>query len=85
MRNSTRDSNMNLLKGNCICPGLHPQQPGPQGQGGDSAHLLCSGETPGGTLYPALGFLAQKGFVGASPPEKGHGDNHRSGALLLRR
>jgi len=45
----------------CVCspesqpyPGLHPQQHGQQGEGGDSAPLFCSGETPPGVLCPPL-------------------------------
>lgn len=39
------------------------------GKGGDSAPLLCSGETPPGTPHPAVWSSAQEGHgaVGASP------------------
>ena len=46
---------------------------GQEGQGGDSAPLLCSGETPPAVLHSALGSQYRKnmdGLVGASP-EKG--------------
>ena len=35
-------------------PGLHQKQCGLQAKGGDSAPLLCSGETPAGFLHSAL-------------------------------
>jgi len=52
-------------------PGLHPQQSGQQVEGGDSAPLLCSGETPLGVLCPALEPSAQDrhGAVGVGPGE----------------
>ncbi|XP_054074469.1 uncharacterized protein LOC128916587 isoform X1 [Rissa tridactyla] len=52
-------------------PGLYQKQRGQQGEGGDAAPLLRSGETPPGVPHPALGPLAQKrhGPVGASPEE----------------
>jgi len=50
-------------------PGLHPQQCGQQGKGGDSAPLLRTGEIPPGVLRPALEPSAQErhGPVGAGP------------------
>jgi len=52
-------------------PGLHQKQCGQQVKRGDSAPLLCSGETPPGVLHPALESSAQErpGPVGAGPEE----------------
>jgi len=52
-------------------PGLHPQNCGQQGNGGDSASLLCSCETPPRVLHPALEPTAQDrpGVVWAHPEE----------------
>jgi len=52
-------------------PGLHPKQRGQQVEGGDSAPLLCFGESPPGVLHPALEPSAQEGHgcVGAGPEE----------------
>jgi len=52
-------------------PGLHQEKRGQQVEGGDSAPLLCSGETPPGVLRPALEPSAQEGHgpVGAGPEE----------------
>jgi len=65
-------------------PGLHQKQHGQQVEGGDSATLLCSGETPPGVLHPALEPPAQEGHeaVGAGP-EEGHQNDPRAGAPLL--
>jgi len=50
--------------------------------GGDSAPLLCSGETPPGVLCPALEPSAQEGHgpVGLGP-EEGHKNDPRAGHL----
>jgi len=52
-------------------PGLHQKQHGQQVEGGDSAPLLCCGETPLGVLCPALEPSAQErhGPVGVGPEE----------------
>jgi len=57
-------------------PRLHSQQHGHQGEGRDSAPLLCSGETPPGVQlqelqHPALEPSAQDrhGPAGAGPEE----------------
>jgi len=52
-------------------PGPHQKQCGQQVEGGGSAPLLCSGESPPGVLRPALEPSAQHrhGAVGAGPEE----------------
>ena len=64
--------------------GLHQKKHGQQVEEGDSAPLLCSGETPPGVLCPALKPLAQErhGSVSAGPDE-GHKNDERHGAPLL--
>ena len=54
---------------------------GQQAEGGDSAPLLCSHETPPGLLHPVLEIPSQTGhgFVGVSP-EESHEDDQRAGA-----
>ena len=63
--------------------GLH-QKSGQQVKGGDSAPLLCSGETSPGALRPALEPSAQAGHraVGVSP-EEGYRNGPRAGTPLL--
>jgi len=57
---------------------------GQQVEGGDSAPLLRSGETPRGVLNPALEPPAQKRHepVGVGP-EEGHKNDPRAGVALL--
>jgi len=64
--------------------GLHQDKRGQQVEGGDSAPLLWSCETPPGVLRPALEPPAQQGHgcVGAGPEER-HGDYQRAGVPLL--
>jgi len=51
---------------------------------GDSAPLLCSGETLPGVLRLALEHPAQEGHgAGGGGPEEGHKDDPRAGAPLL--
>ncbi|KAK4832265.1 hypothetical protein QYF61_021664 [Mycteria americana] len=64
--------------------GLHRKQCGKQVEGGDSAPLLCSGETPPGVLHPALESSVQErhGPVGVGL-EEGHKNDQRDGTPLL--
>ncbi|PKU42735.1 rna-directed dna polymerase from mobile element jockey-like [Limosa lapponica baueri] len=50
-------------------------------EGGDSAPLLCTRETPPGVLHSAMESSAQEGHVGISPAE-GREDDQRAGAPL---
>jgi len=61
-----------------------PKKCGQQVERGDSAPLLCSGETPPGVLHPALEPSAQEGQgpVGLGP-EEGHKIDQRAGVPLL--
>ena len=63
---------------------MHQKQHGQQGEGGDSAPLLCSDESPAGVLGPALEPSAQErpGAVGAGP-EEGDKNDLRDGMPLL--
>jgi len=67
-----------------LCAGLHQEKRGQQIEGGDSAPLLCSCETPPGVLHPALEPSAQArhGPVGVGP-EEGHEGDQRAGTPLL--
>ena len=66
------------------CPGLHQEKRGQQVERGDSAPLLCSGETSPAVLRSALEPSAQEGHgtVGAGPKE-GYKNDPRAGAPLL--
>ena len=65
------------------CPGLHQEKRGQQVKRGDSAPLLCSGETSPGVLCSALEPSAQgHGAVGAGP-EEGHKNDQKGGMPLL--
>jgi len=66
------------------CPELHQEKRDQQVERGDSAPLLCSGETSPGVLRSALEPSAQEGHgtVGAGPQE-GYKNDPRTGAPLL--
>ena len=71
-----------------LYPGLHQEKCHNQGEGGDSASLLCSHETHETRNAVVQHFLVpptQKGHgaVGAGP-EVGHKDDQRAGAPPLR-
>ena len=62
-----------------LYPGLHQEKRDQLAEGGDSASLLCSCETPPGVLCPVLGPPTQEGHgtVGAGPKE-GHKNDQRT-------
>jgi len=66
------------------CPGLHQEKHAEQVEGGDSASLLYSGDTPPGVLHPALepSTCEGHGCVGAGP-EEGDKKNQRAGGPRL--
>ena len=65
-----------------LYPGLHHKKRGQQVEGGDSAPLLCSGETSLAVLHSALESSVQERPVGAGP-EEGHKNDQRDGTPLL--
>ena len=77
----TQQSVLAAQKANSV-PDSHQEKCGQRVKGGDSAPLLCSGETPPGVPHPALEPSAQEhGPVGAGPGE-GHKNDPRAGAPL---
>ena len=61
--------------------GLHKEKRGQQVERGDSAPLLCSGET---SLHSALEPSAQEGHgTVAAGPKEGYKNDPRAGAPLL--
>jgi len=58
-------------------PGLHQKQCGQQGKGGDSAPLLCSGETPPASSSGALS--TGKAWTCCSGSRGGHKNDQRAG------
>ena len=71
-----------------LYPGLYQQNCGHWGEGGDSAPLLCTGETSPGVLHPEVeSSLEKRGRcrpVGAHP-EEGHKNDPRDETPLLPR
>ena len=67
-----------------LYPWLHQEKCGQQVKGGDSAPLLCYGETPPGVLRSALETSARErhGPVGAGP-KTSHKNDQRDGTALL--
>jgi len=65
-------------------PRLHQKKCGQQVKGGDSAPLLCSGETSPGVLCPPLEPSAQERQAGVgADPEEGHKNDQRDETSLL--
>jgi len=71
MKSWTRPGNVHSQPRRPPYSGLHQEKHGQQGEGGDSAPLHCSGESPQGVLRPALEPPAQEGHgtVGAGAEE----------------
>jgi len=67
-----------------LYPGLHHKQCGQQVEGGDSAPMLRSGETPLGVLRPSLEPSVQEGHgaVKAGPEEDHNGDPRAEAPFL---
>ena len=67
-----------------LYPGLHREKCDQQVEGGDSASLICSHETPPAVLLPVLGCPTQEGCgdVGLGP-EEGREDDQKAGAPPL--
>ena len=65
-------------------PGLHQKKCGQQGDGGDPASLLCTGEASTGVLCPDVQSSVQEmhGPVGAHPEEE-HKNDPRDGTPPL--
>ena len=68
-----------------LYPVLHHDKCGQQGEGGDPAPLLCTGEVSPGVLHPDVESSAQErhGSVGVCPNE-GHRNDPREGTPLIR-
>ena len=68
-----------------LYPGLHQKQRGQQGEGGDPASLLCTGQASPEVLHPDVESSVQErcGPVKARPKED-HRNDPRGGAPLLR-
>jgi len=88
------DEKLNMTKQTCarspegqLYPGLHQEKHDQQVDEGDSASLLCSGETPLGVLQPVLEPSAQErhGPVGACPEEDHKNDQKDVPTLLSRK